>query len=169
MTLERVQVVIGPKLPGERVSLSTGWASASKVFSGALRRLRARRSGGRNRGLPDPRGLPLPLVLRELPLSNVETDGLSLYVSQLFAKAQIPLTEISAVRLGLWPTTRIIVEFRSQTAIGPRLSFEPPGDWMATAYDHRSVRELRALVAQAKAAAAQDAAADGAARGSSAR
>jgi hypothetical protein len=94
-------------------------------------------------------GLGLVGLLDGLGLSEVETDGLYLYVSNLLRKGRVPLTDVAEVSLGVWPRFRIIVDLRGETPLGRRIAYEPPMDWMATAYDHRGVRELKALVAQA--------------------
>jgi hypothetical protein len=146
-----VKVRIGPSLPGERVTLSTGGSRVAKVLfvvAGASCALLALLSG--HFALLVVAGFFLLLGLRFVPLSEVETDGLFLYVSQVLSSAQVPLTDVSAVDVGWWPSSaRIIVEFRGKTSVGKRVSYEPPIDWMGTAYDHFSARELRALVEQA--------------------
>jgi hypothetical protein len=151
-----VNTVVGPSPPGERVPLSVGGSQAAKlllfggsIFCGLVGLL----AGG---------GLPVFLVIAGLllfnawgvaPLSEVETDGRYLYVSQLRASARIPLTDVSEVRVGWWPKSfRVIVELRTRTPVGKRIVFRPPTDWMATAYDHRAVRELQALIYEARAA-----------------
>ena len=160
--LDRVQVVIGPKLPGERVWRSIGGSRVAKVVflaAGASGVLLGVLTG--HLFLLGFAGFLLLLGCRFVPLSEVETDGLFLYVSQLLSAGRVPLTDVSAAQVGWLPnSSRIIVEFRAETSVGKRISYEPPIDWMSTADDHRSVRELRALIAQAKAAAARTGAVD---------
>ena len=147
--------VVGPHLPSPRVRLSTGGSQAIKVL------LLAGSASLAIAGLAT--NLPIVLVPAAgllvaawgaFPLSEVETDGLFLYVSQLRSSARIPLSDVSAVRVGWWPRSsfRVVVEFRSQTPVGKRIVYEPPMDWMGTMFDHRAVRELRALIAQARTA-----------------
>jgi len=151
-----VKSVVGPSLPSERVPLSVGGSQAAKIllFGGSVFcALMGSLAGG---------GLPVFLVVAVLllfnawgvaPLSEVETDGRFLYVSQLRASARIPLTDVSEVRVGWWPKSfRVIVEFRSKTPVGKRIVYRPPTDWMATVRDHRAVRELQALIYEARAA-----------------
>jgi hypothetical protein len=149
-----VNSVVGHSPPRERVPLSVGGSQAAKIllfggsaFCGLV-------------GLLAGRGLPVFLVVAVLllfnawgvaPLSEVETDGRFLYVSQLRASARVPLTDVSEVRVGWWPKSfRVIVEFRTRTPVGKRIVYRPPTDWMATSYDHRAVRELQALVHEAR-------------------
>jgi hypothetical protein len=148
--------VIGPALPSGRVPLSTGGSRLAKVlFVGASAFCVLWGLVSHGTGFLGFAGFLLLIGWRYVPLSEVETDGLFLYVSQLRASARVSLTDVAAVRLGWWPRTfRVIVELRAETPVGRRVVYEPPMDWMATAYDHRAIRELRALIAQARAAEA---------------
>ena len=126
--------------------------------------------------LPWPWAL-IPVVLfggnawRLWPVTDAEPDGRTLFLSRRGRTAEIPLADVSRVEVdmlhGAGQAMRLV--FSRQTPLGSWLTVEVPWEGMATAYDHRSIRELRALIAQARAAAAQDAAAGGVARGSSAR
>jgi hypothetical protein len=153
-----VETVIGPHLPSERVPLSTGGSQAAKVlFAGAsvFLALVGSCAGRAFPGFMAVAGFFLLLGSQYVTLSEVETDGLFLYVSRLRKKACIPLIDVASVRLGWWwlpRAHRVVVELRTATPVGTRIAYEPPMDWMATAYDHRAVRELRALIAQATAA-----------------
>ena len=151
-----METMVGPSLPSERVPLSVGGSEAAKIllFGGsAFCGLVGLLAGG---------GLPVFLVIAVLllfnawgvaPLSEVETDGRFLYVSQLRASARVPLTDVSEVRVGWWPKSfRVIVELRTETPVGKRIVYRPPTDWMATVHDHRAVRQLQALIYEARAA-----------------
>ena len=103
-------------------------------------------------------GMPLPLVGVGLVFLaaigsrwDVDTDGRSLFIRGAFRSAEVPLTQVSEVRL-LWRMQgpRIAVTCTVETPFGRRVVFEPTLDWMATAYEHRVARELRGLVARAK-------------------
>jgi hypothetical protein len=152
-------IVVGPNLPSERVPLSTGGSQAAKVMfvgASAFLALVGAFTGRAFPGFLAVAGFFLLLGSQFVALSEVETDGLFLYVSRLRKKACIPLTDVASVRLGWWwapRAHRVVVELRTPTPVGTRIAYEPPMDWMATAYDHRAVPELRALIAQARAAA----------------
>jgi hypothetical protein len=140
-------------LPAERVRLSIGGSRPSKVLLGGsvLLALVGLLSEGRHPFLLVVAALLLLGGLPDVTLSEVETDGLYLYVSLFWRSAQIPLTDVVAVRLGRWWSSnpRVVVDLRAEPRVGKKFEYVPPLDWMSTAYDHRAVRELKALVAQA--------------------
>ena len=80
-------------------------------------------------------GMPLPLV-------GVAFAFLAVAVRGAFRSAEVPLGQVSDVRL-VW-------RMRGETPFGRSVIFQPTMDWMATAYEHRVVRELEGLVARAK-------------------
>ena len=150
-----MQVVIGPSLPSERVPLSTGRSQGTKVrlLFGSV--VFALVGVFFERSFLVYAGVLLLGALLSMPLSEVETDGLDLFVSNLRWKGRVPLTDVAEVSVGAWPRLWIIVDLRTETPLGTRIVYRPPMDWKATGYDHRAVRELRALIAQARAAEAR--------------
>lgn len=145
-----MKVRIGPSLPGERVLLSTGgsqWRKVRLVFFTVVFAVAGVLSGIRHFLVFA--GLGLVSAVISIRLSEVETDGLFLYVSNLRRKLRVPLTDVAEVRVGPFPRLWVVVDLRAETPMGTRIVYRPPMDWSATADDHRAVRELRALVAQA--------------------
>ena len=145
-----MKVRIGPSLPGERVLLSTG-GSQRMVLRNLLGTVVVAVVTvlSRDLFLLCFAGLMLLVAGLAMRLSEVETDGLYLYVSNLRRRVRVPLTEVADVSVGPFPGLWVVVDLRAETPMGTRIPDRPPMDWKATGDDHRAVRELRALVAQA--------------------
>lgn len=147
-----MKVRIGPSLPGERVRLSTGgsqWLKVRLAIGSVVIAVATVLS--RERSFLVFAGLLLVSAVISSRLSEVETDGLYLYVSNLRRRLRVPLNDVAEVSVGPFPRLWVIVDLHVVTPMGTRIVYRPPMDWSATANDHRAVRELRALVAQARA------------------
>ena len=102
--------------------------------------------------------IPLLILLgnawKAWPVTDVETDGHRLFLERRGRAAVVLLTDVERVEVDMARGFRqaIRVVFRRRTPVGSWVTIEVPMDWMATAFEHRSVRELRALIAQARAA-----------------
>jgi len=87
-----------------------------------------------------------------LRLRVVQTDGYWLLASSLSKTAWIPLTKIISVTRVWFPgAQRVYVEVESETPFGREIVFEPQFDLGALVGQHPVVKELRDLVARAKA------------------
>src|SRR5215469_2480756 len=120
-----MQVVIGPSLPGERVRLSTGgsqWTKVRLLFASVVLALVG---VFLERSFLVYAGVVLLWALLSTPLSEVETDGLDLYVSNFRWKGRVPLTDVAEVSVGAWPRLRVIVDLRTETPLGTRIVYRP--------------------------------------------
>jgi len=87
-----------------------------------------------------------------LRLKQVETDGVALVVSGAGRTDRVPLEEVVSVQRVWWlGPQRIFLEVGREPASRRQIVFEAPFEAGAILGPHRLVRELRGLVAQARA------------------